>query len=360
MQSYEILSRRRRLAAEFPDHKLDALLVTNLVNVRYLTGFTGSNALLVLSGSGSVLFTDPRYTIQAAEQTDCDVRTVRSELLPVISAFLARKRFRSIGFEHKDISFHAYDFLKQKLRLGVDLKPTEDLVKAHRMVKSQAEIDLIRRSVQTSSRAFSLALRRLRPGMLESEFAAEIDYQMRRLGAEKTAFETIVASGPRSALPHARPTSTPIPPDQLLLIDMGATQDGYTSDMTRTVFLGNPSARWKTAYEAVLEAQLAAIGVIRDGVRSTLPDREARKVLQHYNLDKTFTHSTGHGLGLEVHEAPRLGRRDKSVLKAGMVVTVEPGIYLHGKGGIRIEDTVLVTAGGCEILTQTSKDLTVI
>jgi Xaa-Pro aminopeptidase len=193
--------------------------------------------------------------------------------------------------------------------------------------------------------------------MRECDLAAEIDYQMRRLGAAQTAFETIVATGARAALPHARPGNAVIEANRLLLIDMGATQDGYTSDMTRTVSVGSAPREWRRNYRAVLEAQLAAIDAVRPGVTAAKPDKAARQVLERHGLEKTFTHSTGHGLGLEIHEAPRLGRKEKTKLLAGMVVTIEPGIYLEGKGGIRIEDTVLVTANGCEILTPTSKDL---
>jgi Xaa-Pro aminopeptidase len=180
---------------------------------------------------------------------------------------------------------------------------------------------------------------------------------MRRLGAEKPSFETIVASGERSALPHAHPTGAVLKSGQLLLIDMGAFQDGYASDMTRMLFLGTPGARVRRLYRAVLEAQLAAIDAVRPGVTSAHVDRQARKVLKAYKLDRAFVHSTGHGLGLEIHELPRIGKKDKTPLAAGMAITIEPGVYLEGFGGIRIEDTVVVTPTGCEVLTPTSKEL---
>ena len=196
--------------------------------------------------------------------------------------------------------------------------------------------------------------------MRERDLAAEIDHQMRRLGADKPSFETIVAAGERSALPHAHPTGAALGAGQPVLIDMGAFQDGYASDMTRVLFLGEPGSRLKRMYRAVLEAQMAALDEVRPGVTATQVDRRARTVLKAHKLDRAFVHSTGHGLGLEIHEAPRIGRKDKTRLAAGMAITIEPGVYLEGLGGIRIEDTVVVTATGCEVLTPTSKHLRVV
>lgn len=224
------------------------------------------------------------------------------------------------------------------------------------MVKSPDEIALIRRSVQVNSEAFARTLRRVRVGVREQDIAAELDFQMRMLGAERPAFETIVAAGERSALPHARPSAHQLEENELLLIDMGATLDGYASDMTRVAYAGTPPKKVRDMYRAVLEAQLAAIDAVRPGITAGKVDRVARGVLKLYKLDRQFTHSTGHGLGLEIHEPPRLGRKDKTRLQAGMAITIEPGAYVEGLGGIRIEDTVLVTERGCEVLTPTSKE----
>jgi Xaa-Pro aminopeptidase len=196
--------------------------------------------------------------------------------------------------------------------------------------------------------------------MKERDLAAELEYRMRRLGAEKPSFETIVAGGVRSALPHAQPTAAPLKSGDLVVVDMGAVQDGYCSDMTRMLFLGQPTAKVKRTYRAVLEAQLAATDAVRAGATTVGVDRAAREVLKGYGLDQAFIHSTGHGLGLEIHEPPRIGKRDKKRLQTGMAITIEPGVYLEGFGGIRIEDTVIVTDKGCEVLTKTSKDLRVI
>jgi Xaa-Pro aminopeptidase len=228
------------------------------------------------------------------------------------------------------------------------------------MVKSERELALIRQSVETNSRAFELAARHARPGMSESDFAAEIEYRMRRLGAEKPAFETIVAAGARSALPHAAPTRARFKARDLVLVDMGAMQSGYASDMTRMAHFGAPPPRIKRMYRAVLEAQQKALDAVRPGVSAAFVDQAARKTLRGYGLDRNFMHSTGHGLGLEIHEPPRLGRKEKTKLQAGMVITVEPGAYVAGLGGIRIEDTALVTERGCEVLTPTPKELMIL
>ncbi len=196
--------------------------------------------------------------------------------------------------------------------------------------------------------------------MREAELAAELDYRMRRQGAEGPAFETIVATGTRTALPHARPTSARLVHGALLLVDMGAMLDGYASDMTRMLFLGRPGARVSRAYNAVLEAQLAAVDAVRAGVPAKAVDRAARRVLASHGLANAFVHSTGHGLGLEIHEPPRIGKKEKTPLERGMAITIEPGVYLEGFGGIRIEDTVAVTDNGCEVLTPTSKELRIL
>ena len=341
------------------EKKLHVLIVSSPANVRYLSGFTGSNGVLLLAEDAAVLYTDPRYEIQAAQESDCKVRVVRGAggLLPALMQTVKRKRWKHIGFEKAHLKYGDYEALKEHLRLGASLEPASGIVEQERMVKSDEEIQRIRRSVETNSKAFDGAVNRVRAGMTERDLAAELEYQMRRLGAEHAAFETIVAAGERSALPHARPGNHAIAANQMLLIDMGATQDGYTSDMTRMLFVGTPPPRAQRLYDAVLEAQLAAIGAVRDGIVASSVDRSARQALRSRGLDKAFVHSTGHGLGLEIHEPPRLGKRDKTRLRAGMVVTIEPGAYLEGFGGVRIEDTVLVTGEGCEVLTPTPKEL---
>lgn len=342
----------------FRELKIDALLVSAPPNVRYLSGFTGDNGLLLITPDSQTLFTDPRFTIQAAGECACEVKTVtKTPLVLAALQTIRRHRWRRIGFESSRVLYEMYRQLNESRPKGVTLTPIGPIVEKLRMVKSDGEIARIRRSVLTNSDAFEKATRAIRPGASESSIAAELEYQMRRLGAEKAAFETIVAVGSRSALPHAQPTTRRLGSGELLLIDMGACQDGYMSDMTRVLFLGKPGPRVRKMYNAVLKAQLAAIDTVRPGITAAQVDRAARRVLETEGLGKEFVHSTGHGLGLEIHEGPRLGRRDKTKLEAGMAITIEPGAYVRDFGGIRIEDTVLVTRNGCEVLTPTSKEL---
>ncbi|MGA3028756.1 MAG: Xaa-Pro peptidase family protein [Bryobacteraceae bacterium] len=349
------------VAEQFADLKIDAFLVSAPPNVRYLSGFTGSNALLLVESGRSTLFTDPRYTIQASEETSgCTVKTARGPLVADVAHFIARRRLKRIGFERGRLLFDSWQRLKETLPLGASLKPVGPVVEELRTIKSPEEIARIRASVLVNSLAFEAVLPGIRPGVRESDIAAELEYQMRRQGAEKPSFETLVASGPRSALVHAQPTSEPVGANQLLLIDMGATRNGYVSDMTRTLFLGRPGRKVRNMYDSVLMAQLAGIAAVREGVTAEQVDRAARRVLRTDGLDKAFVHSTGHGLGLEIHEPPRLGKKDKTRLRAGMAITIEPGVYVEGFGGIRIEDTVVVTASGCEVLTPTTKEFLVL
>ena len=238
--------------------------------------------------------------------------------------------------------------------------PVRDLVEGLRMVKSEGEIASIRRSVLLNSEAYARAMAEVRVGMTELELAAELDHHMRLLGAEAPAFETIVAAGARSALPHARPGNGRLKLNQLLLIDMGASLAGYASDMTRVAHLGRPGARARALYAAVLEAQMCAIEAVRPGATCAEVDAAARRPLERRKLGEFFTHSTGHGLGLEIHEGPRVGLKGTTVLEPGMVITIEPGVYLQGFGGVRIEDTVRVTQAGVEVLTPTAKELRVV
>ncbi|MGA3044122.1 MAG: Xaa-Pro peptidase family protein [Bryobacteraceae bacterium] len=356
----EFAARRRLLAAGLENRELDAMLVAAPANVRYLTGFTGSNGVVLLLPGEAVFFTDPRYAIQSRREIGCGTQVCRGPILPTVAGMAAARGVRRLGFEPTRLSYEGFDLLRANMPLNASLEPVSGWLEAHRMLKSATEIELIRRSVRTNSKAFELAARRVRPGLRERDLAAEIDHQMRRLGAEKPSFETIVAAGGRAALPHAHPTGAVLKAGQMVLIDMGAFQDGYASDMTRMLFLGPPGARVRRLYRAVLEAQLAAIDAVRPGVTTARVDRAARDVLKAYKLDCAFVHSTGHGLGLEIHELPRIGKKDKTPLAAGMAITIEPGVYLEGVGGIRIEDTVLVTATGCEVLTPTGKELRVV
>lgn len=341
------------------DPQCEAVLVSSLQNVRYLTGFTGSNGVAVVSAGGTWFFTDPRYQFQAAQEVTANVKVVSGPLQVHAARLLAKKKLRRFGFEQDHLTAGDMEMLAKKMPPRTAFVPCGGQVEILRMVKSAEELAAIRRSVMTNSRALDAVMGSIRIGMSELELAGEIEFQMRKNGAEKPSFDTIVASGARSALPHAHPTKAAIERG-VLLIDMGTFEEGYASDMTRTFFVGSASREMRRLYKAVLEAQLAAIDAVRAGVRASAVDRAARKVLAGHGMEKAFMHSTGHGLGLEIHEPPRIGKKEKTKLETGMAITIEPGAYVEGIGGVRIEDTVVVTANGCEILTPTNKTMTVI
>jgi len=356
----EFERRREAVSSRLAERKLDALLVSFSANLRYLSGFTGSNGNLLVLPGRTILFTDPRYQFQAPQEVTCEVRVAKGPLVRDVVAVIRKLQLRRIGYEPPRMTCDWFESLNAQLPMKAALTPVTGWIEELRAMKSAAEIELIRRSVETNSRAFEQAASRVRVGLREQDFAAELEYRMRRLGAEKPAFETIVAGGVRSALPHAQPTAARLESGGLVVVDMGAMCNGYCSDMTRMLFLGSPTPKVKRMYRAVQEAQQAAIDAVREGVSTAHVDREARRVLKSYGLEQAFIHSTGHGLGLEIHEPPRIGRRDKQRLKAGMAITIEPGVYLEDFGGIRIEDTVVVTSSGCQILTPTDKQLRVI
>lgn len=354
----EYPERRRRLAEEIASRKLDALVVSALPNIRYLCGFTGSNGLLLVRRDGwSLLLTDPRYEIQAAQEADCLVKITRKPLTRALPGELARRRLRRVGFEAGRLSYAEYQSLRMALRAPVRLEPVAGVVESLRLLKSEAEIEAIRRSMAIAAAAFQQSMRAAREGIRECELAAELDYQMRLLGAEKPAFESIVLFGENAALPHGKPGTRALGPGELILVDIGAQHDGYASDMTRMAVLGTPSNRVKRLYQIVLDAQSAALERLRPGITGGMVDAAARQALGRHGLAEYFVHSTGHGIGLEVHEIPRLGKGDRTRIRPGMVVTVEPGIYIEDWGGIRIEDTAVVTSNGCQVLTPAGKEL---
>jgi len=354
----EYPERRKRLAEEIASRKLDALVVSALCNIRYLCGFTGSNGLLLVRPDGwALLLTDPRYEIQARQEADCLVKITRKPLTRELATELGRRRLRRVGFEAGRLTYADYVSLKSVLRARIQLKPVSDAVESLRMLKSEAEVEAIRRSMAIAAAAFEKSTRAAREGVRESELAAELDYQMRLLGGEKAAFETIVLFGENTALPHGKPGPRALRPGELVLVDIGAQHEGYASDMTRMAVLGTPSERVKRLYEIVLDAQSAALERLRPGITGGMVDAAARRTLGRHGLAQYFVHSTGHGVGLEVHEIPRLGKGDRTRIRAGMVVTIEPGIYIEGWGGIRVEDTVVVTSNGCQALTPAGKEL---
>lgn len=349
-------ARQQRLRALMAKQRLNFLLVSNPKNIFYLTGFRGSAGVAVLSLEEAVLFVDPRYTLQACEQSPgVDVREARRPLLSVAGQWLSRRRAKIAGYDETHLTCSGFSALQRCLPKTI-LKPCGGLVEDLRLVKDPSEILCIRQAAEITAAVFNEIRETLRPGLREADLAAEIEYRMRLRGAEGVAFETIVASGGRTAWPHAHASSKLLKKDELVIFDLGAILAGYAADMTRTVFLGRPTQRYRRLYAAVLSAQEQSVQTVRPGVAGSKVDSVARRALAERGLDRYFTHSTGHGVGLDIHEKPRLARREQTVLSPGCVVTVEPGIYLEGVGGVRIEDTVLVTETGREILTPVSKD----
>jgi len=356
------LSRISKLRRKLSGAGLSGVLVSHLPDLRYLCGFTGSSAALAVARRGARLFTDGRYKTQAGEE----VKGAKVEIVsggPALAAveWLAGQADAKAGFDPVWTSVAELGRLKQalpgKLRRGF-LKPLETpLVEPLRLVKDADELALMSEAARVGCGLFEHMLGFIRPGLREIDVAVELEYQARLRGAEGMSFETIVASGARSALPHGRATETRLPRKGFVTLDFGIILGGYCSDMTRTVYLGKPSAKERAAYEAVLEAQLAGVEAVRAGVECGDVDEAARGVLRKAGLAEAFSHSTGHGVGLEIHESPRIGAGQTSKLAAGMVVTIEPGIYLTDEFGVRIEDMVAVTRTGGQVLTPVTKAL---
>jgi len=352
-------SRIKSLQLSLERRRLDAMLVTHMPNVRYLCGFTGSSGALLVAPSGAVLHTDGRYTIQASEETQgARVRIVQGS--PAIAAVSKASRGRAtIGIEADHITVSQRNSLA-KAAPKARLKPVSSLIERARMIKQPDEVIQLKAAVMLASGLFEVLLHGIKPGVAESHVAAELEYVARRSGAQGMSFETIVASGPRSAMPHGVASEQAIPASGFVVLDYGVILAGYCSDMTRTVHVGPPGRKRWGLYQAVLDAQLAAIAQVRPGEQAGKVDQAARKVLRKAGFDSYFTHSTGHGVGLEIHEPPRLGKGQTELLQPGMVITIEPGAYVPGLGGVRIEDMVLVTETGCQVLTPTSKELMIL
>ncbi|MGC2696040.1 MAG: Xaa-Pro peptidase family protein [Candidatus Angelobacter sp.] len=356
------LARQKKLASILRQAGLDAVLVTHLPNVRYLCGFTGTAGVLLLQVSErsqkSTFYTDGRYAQQAHEE----VRNAKV-VVGKRSAFIEgcegvqKAQLRTLGFEAEHLSYLAYKELGQAVQGTTRLKPALGMVEQLRMIKDADEIGQIRASVLLAASLFQTALAVIKPGVAETQVAGELELQARRAGAEKMSFDTIVAAGLRSALPHGRASTQAIPAQGFIILDYGVILAGYCSDMTRTVHAGPVSRGHRRMYDAVREAQLASISAVRPGTETGEVDRAGREVLKKAGFDAFFTHSTGHGVGIEVHEPPRLARGQTQKLTPGMVITIEPGIYIPDEGGVRIEDMVLVTESGYEVLTPTTKDL---
>lgn len=349
-------NRRSRLLPFFEDNNLDALLFTNLANIRYLCGFSGSEGALLLTREQAWFLCDSRYTTQAANEVqDAQIREF-SVKYEDICTLVGQQGFRRIGFESSHTVVSDFRRLTERLS-GCDLVGIGASLDTIRSCKDREERELLAAVAALASESLQASLEQVRPGISESEFALVLEFEMRRRGAESRAFDFIVASGERGALPHGRASDKLLCYGELVTIDFGAVKDGYYSDETVTVAIGQPDARAREVHAIVKEAHDRAIAAVRPGIACRELDEIARGYIREHGYGEYFGHGLGHGVGLEIHEKPVVSPRSDAVVEEGMVFTIEPGIYIPGFGGVRIEDTVLVTSTGCTLLTQCPKGL---
>ena len=350
------LAKLRELLKE---KELDALLVTNPYNRRYITGFTGTAGVAIISKEDAVFITDFRYTEQAAKQVS-GFRIVKHEktIIEEVAEQVKSMNIQTLGFEKDDVSFGMYELYKEKV--NADLRPVSGMIETLRMVKTPEEIEILKQAARIADDAFAHICTFIKPGLTELEVSNELEMFMRKQGAESSSFSTIVASGVRGALPHGVASDKVIESGDLVTLDYGALYNGYISDITRTVAVGEPSAQLKEIYEVTRVAQQLALEQIKPGMTGIEADAIARDYIKSKGYGDAFGHSPGHGIGLEVHEGPALSFRSETVLVPNMAVTVEPGIYLPGIGGVRIEDDIIMTETGNERLTHSPKELIIL
>ncbi|MED5077028.1 Xaa-Pro peptidase family protein [Geobacillus stearothermophilus] len=353
------MEKLERLRALLEEQHLDGLLVTNGCNRRYITGFTGTAGVALVSRQGAVFITDFRYVEQAAKQVEgFEIVQHSGPIVDEIAKQVKRLGIKTLGFEQEHVTYAAYKAYEEAI--DAELAPTSHVVEKLRLIKSGAEIKILKEAAEIADAAFAHILSFIRPGVKEIEVANELEFFMRKQGASSSSFDTIVASGYRSALPHGVASEKTIERGELVTLDFGAYYKGYCSDLTRTVAVGQVSAELQTIYGIVLEAQQRGMRGIKAGMTGKEADALTRDYIREQGYGDYFGHSTGHGIGLEIHEGPTLSARSDAVLEPGMVVTVEPGIYIPGLGGVRIEDDAVITADGNEALTHSPKELIIL
>lgn len=352
--------RLKKLRDLLVDNKIDALLVTSASNRRYITAFTGSAGYALITKDNAFLITDFRYIDQAKVQTK-DFEVIKHDGLinDTLLELLIKYNVNRLGFEQDFVTFSSYQRFSEKFS-KVKLIPTTQIIEKLRMIKDDDEIKLIKRATAVADEAFSYILNFIKPNIKEKDISLALEYKMRELGAEGISFTSIVASGYRSSLPHGAASDKIVKLGEFVTMDFGAIYNGYVSDMTRTVVVGQPSEKQKEIYNIVLEAQLFGVNNIKAGMTGKEADALTRDIINKYGYGEYFGHGTGHGIGLDVHEGPTVSSRSDTVLVPGMIVTIEPGIYIPDFGGVRIEDDVLITESGREVLTKSNKDLIII
>lgn len=358
--SENFVKRRDKLRQALRRARVPSLLVSCPFNVSYLTGFTGDSSWLWIDATTQRLFSDGRFEEQLADECpdlECTIRASSVPLIDAVGAWLKKLKAPSVGFEADHFTVAQWQRLGEVAGGGATLVPTRGLVATLREIKDKAEVRLIQAAIESAEQAFQAVLKGLSAETTEKQLADDLDYAMRRSGAVGSSFPSIVGVGPRAALPHGHPTDRKLGDSPFVLIDWGARRHQYISDLTRVVATGTLSSKFRRIYDLVLAAQHAAIEAIRPGQLMSAVDAAARETIHRGGFGPRFNHGLGHGIGLEVHETVRLARGQDRELKAGMVVTVEPGIYLPGWGGVRIEDDILVTADGCRRLSTLPRDL---
>ncbi|MGE6488455.1 M24 family metallopeptidase [Paenisporosarcina sp. NPDC076898] len=348
-----------KLRSALEEHQIDALLITSGHNRRYITDFTGTAGVAIVSKDQAVFITDFRYTEQAAKQIqNFEIVQHTKTMLEEVSVQLEKMNVKKVGFEKDDMSYAMYESYKKAV--NTELVPVSGLIEKIRLIKTPQEITIIKAAADIAEAAFEHILTFIAPGKTELEVSNELEFFMRKQGASSSSFDIIVASGLRSALPHGVATDKVIEKGDFVTLDFGALYNGYVSDVTRTVAVGEQSEKLKEIYQVVLDAQLLSLEKIKPGMTGIEADAIARDYIKSKGYGEAFGHSLGHGIGLEVHEGPGLSFRSETVLEEGMVITIEPGIYLPGIGGVRIEDDAVVTATGLEKLTHSTKELLIL
>jgi len=349
----------QKLRHTLQEQNIDGILITNDYNRRYMTGFTGTAGVAIVSQNDAVFITDFRYTEQAAAQiTDFTIVQHEATLLEEIATQVKAMGIKTLGFEKDTVSYGTYELYKRVI--AADLVPVSGLIEKIRLIKTEQEINIIKVACEIADHAFTHILDFIKPGKTELEVSNELEFFMRRQGATQSSFDTIVASGLRSALPHGVATNKVIEKGDFVTLDFGALYNGYISDITRTVAVGEPSEKLVDMYNTVLASQLLALEKVGPGLTGDQADAIARDYLTEKGYGEAFGHSLGHGIGLEVHEGPGLSKRSETVLEPGMAVTIEPGVYVPGVGGVRIEDDILITESGNELLTHSTKELIIL
>lgn len=352
--------RLAKLRALLNEHHTDALLVTSTVNRKYISGFTGSSGMLLITADKALLYSDFRYRTQAPVQAPSfEFIEHQASVIDAIQESALALQLTKISFEAHDMSFETYSSYVNQLQ-GIELVASGKWIEQLRMVKDEDELVIMREAALLADQTFNHIAGLIKPGMRELDVALAIEFYMRNHGATSSSFETIVASGERSALPHGVASDRILQNEEYVKLDFGAYYHGYCSDITRTVMLGKPTDRHRDIYQIVLEAQQATLQGIRPGMTGREADAIARNIITKHGYGDLFGHGTGHGLGMEIHESPRLSLTGDTILEPGMTVTVEPGIYIAGFGGVRIEDDVVITSSGVDILTHAPKNFIVI